>query len=78
MNKSNVFEECINMYCEKHKHIFNEIDRVYHCMRLFKITPRHSKFKLPLIMLCLPHFCSLIFALDFLTDIKCYLVFFKV
>ena len=56
MNKGTVSEQCIYIYCDKHKHIFNEIDRVYYCMRLLKITPHTSKFKLPLIMLCLPHF----------------------
>ena len=40
MNKDTVSEERINMYCEKRKHNFNEIDHAYRCMRLLKITDK--------------------------------------
>ena len=40
MNKDTVSEESINMYCEKRKHNFNEIDHAYRCMRLLKITDK--------------------------------------
>ena len=33
-----IFIETINMYCDKHKHFFTEMDSVYRCMRTLKIT----------------------------------------
>ena len=38
MNKGTVSDENINMYCDKHKQIFTEIDNAYRCMRTLKIT----------------------------------------
>ena len=38
MSKDIVSEESINMYCEKHKQNFNEIDHAYRCTTLLKIT----------------------------------------
>ena len=33
MNKGTLSEENINMYCDNHKQILNEIDHAYRCMR---------------------------------------------
>ena len=33
-----IFIETINMYCDKHKQFFTEMDSVYRCMRTLKIT----------------------------------------
>ena len=38
MNKGTVSEDNINIYCDKHKQFFTEMDHVYRCMRTFKIT----------------------------------------
>ena len=38
MNKSTLSEESINVYCDKHKQLFNEMDRVYRCIRSSNIT----------------------------------------
>ena len=38
MNKDIVVEENINMYCDKHKQNFNQMDHAYHCMGILKIT----------------------------------------
>ena len=37
MNKGTLSEENINMYCDNHKQILNEIDHAYRCMRSLKI-----------------------------------------
>ena len=37
MNKGTLSEENINMYCDNHKQILNEIDQAYRCMRSLKI-----------------------------------------
>ena len=33
INKSTVSNDSINMYCDKHKHIYTEMDNAYRCMR---------------------------------------------
>ena len=38
MNKGTVSEDNINIYCDKHKQSFTEMDHVYRCMKTFKIT----------------------------------------
>ena len=38
MNKGTVSDENINMYCDKHKQLFTEIDNVYRCMRILRIS----------------------------------------
>ena len=38
MNKSTVSDDNINMYCDKRKLIFTEINNVYRCMRILNIT----------------------------------------
>ena len=38
MKEGTVSDENINMYCDKHKQIFTEIDNAYRCMRTLKIT----------------------------------------
>ena len=37
MNKGTVSDENINMYCDRHKHIFTEMDNAYRCMTGLKI-----------------------------------------
>ena len=37
MNKGTISEEHINMYCDKHKQILNEMDHAYRCMISLKI-----------------------------------------
>ena len=32
MNKGTVYDDNMNMYCDKHKHIFTEMDNTYRCM----------------------------------------------
>ena len=36
MNKGKVSDDNINMYCDKHKQIFTEMDNAYRCMRTLK------------------------------------------
>ena len=38
MKKGTVSEDNINMYCDKHKQCFTEMDHVYRCMKILKIT----------------------------------------
>ena len=38
INKGTVVEEHINLYCDKHKQILNEMHRAYCCMRSLNIT----------------------------------------
>ena len=38
MNKGKVSDDNINMYHDKHKQIFSEMDNAYRCMRTLKIT----------------------------------------
>ena len=38
MNKGTVSDNNINMYCDKHKQIFTDMDNAYRCMRILKIT----------------------------------------
>ena len=38
MNKGTVSEEYIHIYCDKYKQILTEMDNVYRCMRILKIT----------------------------------------
>ena len=40
MNKGTVSNDNINMYCDKYKHIFTEMDNAYRCMRTLKITDK--------------------------------------
>ena len=39
-NKGTVSDDNINIYCDKHNHIFNEIDNNYCCMKALKITDK--------------------------------------
>ena len=36
MNKGTVSDDNINMYCDKHKQFFTEMDNAYRCMRKLK------------------------------------------
>ena len=38
MNKGTESDENINIYCDKHKQFFTEMDNAYRCMRTFKVT----------------------------------------
>ena len=38
MNKYTVTEENINVFCDKQKHILNEINHTYRCMRSLNIS----------------------------------------
>ena len=38
MNKGDMSGESINMYCDKHKYMFNKIDHVYHFVGSLNIT----------------------------------------
>ena len=38
MNKGTVSDDNMNMYCDKHKQFFTEINNAYHCIRTLKIT----------------------------------------
>ena len=38
MNESTLSEEIINVYCDKHKQLFNEMDCVYRCISSSNIT----------------------------------------
>ena len=40
MNKDKVSDDNINIYCDKHRHIFTEMDNAYRCMRTLKITDK--------------------------------------
>ena len=40
MNKGKVSDDNINMYCDKHKQIFTEMDNAYPCMRTLKIIDK--------------------------------------
>ena len=37
MNKGTEFEDKINIYCNKRKHMSNEMNHAYRCMRTLKI-----------------------------------------
>ena len=40
MNTSIVSDDYINIYCDKHKHIFTEMYNAYRCIRTLKITDK--------------------------------------
>ena len=40
MNKGTVFDVNINIYCDKHKHMFTELDHAYRCMITLKLTDK--------------------------------------
>ena len=53
MNKGKESDDNINMYCDKHKQIFTEMDNAYRCMRTLKITDNLiSKRKIIFVIQC--------------------------
>ena len=53
MNKSTITEDKINIFCDKHKQILNEIDQAYCCTRSLDATNNlMSKKMIMLKILC--------------------------